>query len=352
MPLRVQALGCLDRWMHLKGRPMRRTACLIVAWLAAGPVFAHPGHDEVPLSNEQVFYVAAFASPQNEVKIEVRGSYRYITSNGTPVHKTGRFPSRGNPNAISEQSYRYRVPAEPKAANKTTTAYGQPFGVALNGVPFDPGTAEVWSKNGRTQVRGGAHRSGYWNYDALSGKINLGIDSSNAHVQPSGAYHYHGIPNGLVALRKKELSKPGMVLVGYAADGFPIYSEYAHDEAGDASSKLRKMTTSYRLKDGTRPGGDDAPGGKYDGTYNQDFEYVEGLGDLDECNGRTGVTPEYPGGTYYYVLTEDFPMIPRAFRGTPDESFERRRGGRNGGPGGDDRRRPPRGGDRPPPPRR
>lgn len=144
-----------------------------------------------------------------------------------------------------------------------------------------------------------------------------------------------------------------MVLVGYAADGFPVYSEYAHEDADDASSQLRKMKPSYRLKEGTRPGGDDSPGGRYDGTYNQDFEYVEGLGDLDACNGRTGVTPEYPDGTYYYVLTEDFPMIPRAFRGTPDESFERRRGGgRSGPPGGDsDRRRPPRNGDRPPPPR-
>ena len=321
---------------------MRGTACLIVACLAAGPVFAHPGHDEVRLSDEQVFYVAAFASPQNEVEIEVRGGYRAITSNGIPEHKTGRFPSRGNPNAISEQSYRYRVPASPEVADKTTTTYGQPFGVALNGVPFDPGTAEVWSKSGRTHARGGAHNGDYWNYDALSGKINLGIDSSNAHVQPNGAYHYHGIPNGLVALRKKELSKPSMVLVGYAADGFPIYSEYGHDDADDASSKLRKMKPSYRLKKGTRPGGDDAPGGKYDGTFNQDYEYVEGLGDLDECNGRPGVTSEYPDGTYYYVLTEGFPMIPRAFRGTPDESFERRRGGRNGGPpAGDGRRGPP-----------
>lgn len=337
---------------------MRGTACLIVTCLAA-PAFAHPGHEVEPMTDQEVFYVAAFAKMQNEVAITVKGETRHITSNGIPVHKTGNFPSRGNPNSISEQSYSYRVPAEPKVANKTTSVYGQPFGVALNGVPFDPGTAEVWSKQGRTQIRGAHNNKNLWNYDALSGKINLGIDSSNAHVQPSGAYHYHGIPNGLVALRKKELSKPAMVLVGYAADGFPIYSEYAHDDADDASSTLRKMKPSFRLKGGTRPGGDDAPAGKFDGTFNQDFEYVEGLGDLDECNGRTGVTPEYPDGTYYYVLTEDFPMIPRAFRGTPDESFERRRGGRNAGQGGDDRRGPrgegerrgpPRHGDRPPPP--
>ena len=308
----------------------------------AGPVFA-----------------AAFAEDTNEVKIEVRGGYRYITANGIPVHKTGDFPTRGNPNAISAQSYRYRVPAKPQVAEETASVYGQPFGVALNGVPFDPGTAEVWSPTGRTQVRGGAHGDkNAWNYDALSGKINLGIDASNAHVQPSGAYHYHGIPRGLVERLTNDVSKPKMTLVGYAADGFPVYSELAHADAEDASSELRKMKPSYRLKEGKRPGGDDAPSGKYDGTFIQDFEYVAGLGDLDACNGRFGVTPEYPDGTYYYVLTESYPMIPRAFRGTPDRSFERRRSGQGNDrrQGGDDRdRRPPprdRNGDRPPPPRR
>lgn len=331
---------------------MRGPFCLAVACLASPTVFAHPGHDAQPLTDEAVFYVAAFAEAKNEVTITVNGETRTIAANGIPVHKTGRFPSRGNPNAISEQRYRYGMPAMPQAAKETTSVYGQPFGIALNGVPFDPGTAEIWSKNGRTHARGGgAHGGDHWNYDALSGKINLGIDSSNAHVQPSGAYHYHGIPHGLVAIQKKKVGKNAMILVGYAADGFPIYSEVAHDDADDTSSKLRKMNPSFRLKKGKRPSGDDAPGGNYDGTFNQDFEYVQGLGDLDECNGRTGVTPEYPDGTYYYVLTQTYPMIPRAFRGTPDESFERRRG-RNGPPRDGERPpHPPRDGDRPPPPR-
>jgi autotransporter-associated beta strand protein len=42
---------------------------------------------------------------------------------------------------------------------------------------------------------------------------------------------------------------------------------------------------------------------------------VAGLGDLDECNGRVGVTPEFPNGTYAYFLPIDaagnpiFPFI-------------------------------------------
>lgn len=51
---------------------------------------------------------------------------------------------------------------------------------------------------------------------------------------------------------------------------------------------------------------------------------MKGAGDLDEANGRFGVTPEFPQGTYHYVLTENFPFIPRQFKGTPDSSFFRR----------------------------
>ena len=86
-----------------------------------------------------------------------------------------------------------------------------------------------------------------------------------------------------------------------------------------------------RRAQANRPKGDDGPGGKYDGTFIQDYEFVKGSGDLDECNGRKGVTPEYPDGTYYYVVTDAFPFIPRFYRGTPDSSFERRMGPPPGG---------------------
>jgi hypothetical protein len=90
-----------------------------------------------------------------------------------------------------------------------------------------------------------------------------------------------------------------------------------------------EVKSSYRLKAGRRPTDNGQPGGTYDGIFVEDFEYIAGEGDLDECSGRFGVTPEFPEGVYHYVLTEDFPFIPRAFRGTPDPSFALR-----GGPGG------------------
>ena len=56
---------------------------------------------------------------------------------------------------------------------------------------------------------------------------------------------------------------------------------------------------------------------RHDGTIVQDYEYVAGSGDLDDCHGRRCVTPDFPEGTCAYFLTAYWPVILRAFRGTP-----------------------------------
>lgn len=250
---------------------------------------------------------------ENEVSIRTDGDSRLIRANGIPQHAVGEFPNRGNPNAISEQTNAYRVPLNPVAANRPIPMRrGMNFGVALNGVPFDPGTAEFWRRD---------PGSG-WRYEALSGKINLGLDQNNAHVQPNGAYHYHGLPKGLMADMSPEKHSP---LMGYAADGFPIYGLYGYLDPKDSSKGVKKLQSGWRLKSGMRNGG---PGGRYDGTFVQDWQFVEGAGDLNEANARFTVAPEYPNGTHAYFLTEGFPFIPRLFVGTPDNSF------RKGPPGG------------------
>lgn len=249
--------------------------------------------------------------PEGRVEITIVGDQRVIRSNGIPDHAPGVFPRTGNPNALRPQTHVFRMPATPSANPEPTRMRGL-FGVALNGVPFDPGTAEWWSPRHERPVHD--RRSG-WNYDALSGHIDLGVDEHHAHVQPTGTYHYHGLPTGLIA------ETEGMTQIGYAADGFPIYAARGHRDALDSTSPAVTLTSSYRLKTGARPAGDDGPGGVYDGTFVQDWTYVAGAGDLDECNGRFGVTPEHPEGTYHYVVTDTFPFVPRLFRGTPDRSF-------------------------------
>ena len=309
--------------------------------LAPNPVWAHPGHIQGPsmvLAAAETPGVRAMkgSPPEPQTKVTVEGDYRFIYANGLPDHETGQFPGRGNPNRITAQRYSFRLPLKPLTNATPRLVGGAWFGVALNGVPFEPGTAEYW--NGQPE----------WVMEAKSGFIDLGLDANNAHVQPMGAYHYHGVPTGLMQKLGGDGQK--MLLVGYAADGFPIYTSRAHSVATNGASALKRMRSSWQLKKGERDGG---PGGKPDGKYTRDFEFVAGSGDLDDCNGRFGVTPEYPQGTYYYCITDEFPQLARFWRGMPDPSFMKRgpggglNGRRPGGPGGLGNRPPPFG--RPPP---
>ena len=268
----------------------------------------------------------AYAS--SDVQMVIEGAYRILRSNGLPNHATGAFPNQGNPNTIREQNYTFRIPAYPKETGATTRLGMYPFGVAVNGIPFDPGAAEWWNND----------PSSGWQYEAMALGPRLGLDQNNAHVQPNGAYHYHGLPTGLL---DKLSSAPKPVLLGYAADGFPIYALFGYSDPMNQRSAMKKLKSSYRLKSGTRPHG---PNGSYDGTFVEDYEYSRGWGDLDDCNGRFGITSEYPKGTYYYVITDSFPFIPRGFKGTPDPSFRSRGGTQQPGPGRGRRFGPPGGG--------
>jgi hypothetical protein len=294
---------------------MKHFWALVFGVLLAGTAWAHGDHDTGRLPWAERWdpwwldlVPRAVAAQQTE--IDVRQGARYVRADGLPNHATGTFPNRSNPNRIVAQSYYFRLPLKPAKTGRAT--YYRPnhlLGVAVNGVVFDPNTAEYWKDD---------RRSG-WMIEALSGSRPLGIDHNNAHVQPDGSYHYHGVPTGLV----EKLGAGGKpVLIGWAADGFAIYV--------DAAAR-----PSWRLKSARDAGG---PGGRPDGTYALDYEYVRGLGDLDERNGRDGITAEFPQGTYHYVVTAKFPHVPRCFKGTADASFVKQAGPPTGSPGG---RRPP-----------
>ena len=82
-------------------------------------------------------------------------------------------------------------------------------------------------------------------------------------------------------------------IIGWAFDGYPIYGMYGYGEDGQT---IKAITSSYAVER-TQEGGDQG----YNGI--DDWNYDDGLGDLDECNGRFGPTPEYPEGIYHYVST-------------------------------------------------
>ena len=243
-------------------------------------------------------------------------SMRVLAANGIPDHAVGSFPNANNPNTIAAQSIAASFTLEPTYSGAVTTL-GGPRGVTgyvLNGVKIDAGTAGSCPGGaGATSNCSLIDNSGAWSIEALGQKVfNFGTDSNNAHVQPGGAYHYHGMPEGFIALRGGGPSK--MSLIGWAADGFPVYARYGYSVASDAASALKSMTGSYKLKAivaSTRPSTTLAPLG----AFAQDWEYVAGAGDLDECNGRVGVTPEFPKGIYHYYATDSYPYFQRCIKG-------------------------------------
>lgn len=259
----------------------------------------------------------------NAVCVSVEGAVRTVYTNALPDHETGVFPNPGNPNAIKAQRITLTMCSEPRLApSKTVLDQGSGscpfwvFGVGINGLEFDPIANEFF----RNTSSGQLNRS--WNLNALSPNVHLGLDVNQAHVQPNGKYHYHGNPIKFIESLNIGPTAHSPI-IGYAADGFPMYYRYVYGDPTGGSTAIIDASSCHQLKEGVRPGdGVSAPNGSYDGTYTQDYEYVASIECvLDECNGRFGVTPEYPNGTYYYVMTATFPVIPRCLSGYPDKAF-------------------------------
>ena len=221
---------------------------------------------------------------QAHVTNTVSGDERCIASDGLPDHATG--PLR--PGATVEaQDHDFCMDATP-ALTGSVTERVQISGVTVTGIPLRPGTAEYYDASSAKGYS--RNRASGWNVEGMGG---LRMDTQNAHVDGNGLYHYHGIPSAVTEGIQGSL-------FGYAADGFEIH--YIGDQA----------TSSWQLKSGTRVSG---PGGAHDGTYVQDYEYVAGTGNLDECNGAM------VDGTYVYFATETFPYFPRCFKGTVSSDF-------------------------------
>ncbi len=239
------------------------------------------------------------------VKITVKRSKCTISSNAIPNHnfnETGRFAT-----PVSQQNQSYTVTTSPKAnARATALSLRYDNAVYLNGVKLDLLAAGCFGVG--DGFIGCRDMASPYRYDPLGGTSKFGADEHNAHTQPDGTYHYHGNP---VALFEQSNPTGPSPVIGFAADGFPIFGSFIA-----VGGKLRRATPSYRLKSGTRSGG---PGGRYDGTFIDDWTYVAGSGDLDECNGMV------QNGVYGYVVTQTYPHVMGCFRGTPDSSFQKRR---------------------------
>ena len=240
--------------------------------------------------------------------VEVSNGTCEFTSNAIPNHNFN--DSGGFVNGVREQSQSFTVTANPKK-NAASTALSLRYdnAVLLNGVKVDLLAAGCYGvADGFT---GCFEMGNPWRYNPMSPNADFNTDSHNAHTQPDGTYHYHGNPKALFDDSDDQVASP---VIGFAADGYPIFGSYFEDDG-----IVRKASSSYQLRSGTRPSGDGNPGGAYDGTFVDDYLYIEGSGDLDECNGMT------IEGVYGYFVTDGYPYILGCFSGTPDDSFRKGR---------------------------
>lgn len=249
---------------------------------------------------------------EGNLEISVDNGVCTFSSNNIPNHDIGVGGNFATP--VAEVEMVYSITAGPDfAPSPTALNLEYDNAVLLNGVKVDLFAAACFGVG--DEKIGCNDINQPWRFDPMSPMNNFGTDIHNAHTQPSGAYHYHGNPEALFDF-DTAVESP---VVGFAADGFPIFGSYFDD-----NGIVRKAESSYQLKAGARPDSDVDPGGDYDGTYRDDYEYVEGSGDLDECNGMT------TDDIYGYYIIDAFPYILGCYRGIPDDSF--RKGGGGMGP--------------------
>mgnify|MGYP000984797677 CR=1 FL=1 len=192
------------------------------------------------------------------------------------------------------------------------------IGVAANGVVFyNPSSGDV-----------GNPPAGFsWNSHYEESPINFGDDACGGNPESSGQYHYNDTNfidcwkqnniiasyndyYGLTQYNGDNLRHPDghSKILGIAFDGFPIYGPYCYEDPWVNTSNIILASSSYRIRSEEVPGRP-AYGSTLQnppaGSLIEDWEYSEGLGNLDYHNGRHCVTPEYPNGTYAYFLSTE-----------------------------------------------
>jgi len=187
----------------------------------------------------------------------VSGGLRHIVSNGLPVGSfTGVFPVQTtdpahafdpNPSSVRTQHISFSIPANPHFDRRIGCVYKE-VGITIDGIPLHAPLDSIGNNELAHELQ-----------DLCLGK-----------PQPNGGYHRHGPSDCIPQMRKNA------ALVGYALDGFGIYSPYERNG--------NELATA----------------------------------DLDECHGTK--SPVMWNGRrvnmYHYVMTRDFPYTVSCFKGT------------------------------------
>jgi len=266
----------------------------VLPWVVA-ITFAQVTHAATP--QELAISKASWFS---NVKLNFSGNSVVIDSDGLPNWMAEKYakPNAGvvvpkssddvslglTSNLVYAQKLNYTMTLSPKKAPSITSTSLGPIGILANGaVIFNP-----YEGDGKTvAVTGNV-------YVTDSSGVKWGfLDVCNGHPGMGGMYHYHGMPPCVTSVIDKT-GGPSHIL-GIAFDGFLIYGNK------DINGKL--VSSSQ----------------------------------LDECNGITSPTPEFPAGIYHYVLTEEKSnrSTINCFAGTPALSKDggMQPGGMGGMPG-------------------
>lgn len=236
----------------------------------------------------------------NVQQIKYDTTFVYVKSTGVAAYTVGPW-SDGNPGQPTNQNWGFKLPrTATMATTYTTSGLGQ-VGVMVNGVVFyNPTDAMSWNN------------MNIWHQNAFI-SVGIGLDPCGGHPGPSGAYHNHPRPKCIWTEDAAVHSK----VVGYGFDGIPVYGPYGYN-ATDGSGGIDRIRSSYRKRIMTQrttlPNGTQLTPTQYGpavsatyplGYFIEDFEYIDGLGDLDQFNGRSAITPDYPAGIYAYYTTMD-----------------------------------------------
>ena len=223
----------------------------------------------------------------------------YLSCTCIPGYDIG--PWSQNPNQPINQNFIFKINLYPEenTGSKTKAPMGH-TGVWINGVSIFNAEDGMSYQN-----------QGVWNQNALYFE-GVSFDDCLGHPAPNGEYHLHVNPTCLYDDSDNENHSP---IIGYAFDNFPIYGAYGYDDINGGGG-IKRMESSYQFRNITNRINGPSLCQYPLGAYIEDFEYVSGLGDLDEYNGRYCVTPEYPNGIYAYFVTIDANLDP-AYPYTP-----------------------------------
>ena len=306
--------------------------------------------------------------------------------------EVGIFPNSVNSNYAIEQDitldYPYRGGLNTQGNHESKLLETGTIGITLPGIVIN-GVTNGWSVPGLEGTT--------WHYDANTVLIN-GEDIYGGYPTEDGKYSYRnsnfitqdawanvsGFSTGYFT------SDGHSKLIGFAADGYPIYGPFGYLNPADNQSGVIRMRSSYAASTGaaSRPAAHTVtltsnaiatslltvtstfglnPGMRITtnsaglpqntywiinnglatatgpaayvngtnqitlntnvtlyantsitfefvaGSFIEDYTYTPNSGTLDQYNGRFGITPEFPGGTYAYFATQnstDTPVYP------------------------------------------